>query len=177
MRWCGLTGLVPARAASLTLNSLTGPSPPQLATNIEMTEEQYWNPLVPELTVAQIETSLRFYSAAGFSVRFRRDDPPFAYLELGQAQLMLEQQHEQGWHTAPLERPLGRGINFQIEVSDAAATQSALLALGAAIFQEIQDSWYAVAPGKEEGQREFLVQDPDGYLLRFAQYLGSRYAA
>jgi hypothetical protein len=26
------------------------------------------------------------------------------------------------------------------------------------------------------GQREFLLQDPDGYLLRFVQYLGERAA-
>ncbi|HAT7741725.1 TPA: VOC family protein, partial [Vibrio vulnificus] len=24
------------------------------------------------------------------------------------------------------------------------------------------------------GQKEFLVQDPDGYLLRFSQYLGEK---
>lgn len=139
-----------------------------------MPEEQYWNALVPELTVRRIETSVRFYCAAGFSVRFQRDDPPFAYLELGQAQIMLEQQHEQGWNVAPLDRPLGRGINFQIEVPDADAIQSALVATGVTIFQEIKDTWYSVSPNMQEGQREFLVQDPDGYLLRFAQYLGSR---
>ncbi|HFQ4989843.1 TPA: VOC family protein, partial [Vibrio vulnificus] len=24
------------------------------------------------------------------------------------------------------------------------------------------------------GQKEFLIQDPDGYLLRFSQYLGEK---
>ena len=142
-----------------------------------MQEEQYWNPLVPELTVADIERSLRFYAAAGFSVRFRRADPAFAYLELGHAQLMLEQEHAEGWMVAPLERPLGRGINFQIEVPDAEAVLAALQALGVQPFRGISDTWYPVSVSQQEGQREFLVQDPDGYLLRFAQYLGGRNAS
>ena len=45
-----------------------------------------WNPLVPELTVAELERSLRFHRAAGFVVRFRRTVPLFADLEHGQAQ-------------------------------------------------------------------------------------------
>jgi len=142
-----------------------------------MPEEPYWNALVPELTVDRIEASLRFYTTAGFSVRFQRDDPPFAYLELGQAQIMLEQQHERGWNVTPLDRPLGRGINFQIEVPDADAVHSALVATGVTIFREVKDTWYSAASNIQKGQREFLVQDPDGYLLRFAQHLGSRGAA
>ena len=59
---------------------------------------------------------------------FQRTDPPFAYLELGQAQVMLEQQHAGGWNVEPLDRPLGRGINFQIEVVDVQSTAAALSA-------------------------------------------------
>ena len=142
-----------------------------------MLEELYWNALVPELTVDQIEVSLRFYKTAGFSVRFQRDDPAFAYLELGEAQLMLERQHERGWNVTPLDRPLGRGINFQIEVPDTDAVRSALVATGVTTFREVKDTWYSVAPNVQKGQRELLVQDPDGYLLRFTQHLGSRGAA
>jgi len=142
-----------------------------------MEEDQYWSPLVPELTVADLEKSLQFYGAAGFSVRFQRSDPPFAYMELGQAQLMLEQEHPGGWNVGPLERPLGRGINLQIEVPDAAQVLAALQSGGVQPFRGIQDTWYLVSALRQEGQREFLVQDPDGYLLRFAQYLGHRNAA
>ena len=142
-----------------------------------MSDDQYWNPLVPELAVTDMATSLRFYEAAGFHVRFRRQDPPFVYRELGQAQLMLEQQHSEGWIVAPLERPLGRGINFQIEVPSADRILLALQALGVEPYRGIRDTWYTVSVSHEEGQREFLVQDPDGYLLRFAEYLGARNAA
>ncbi|MFN7780236.1 MAG: bleomycin resistance protein [Betaproteobacteria bacterium] len=142
-----------------------------------MTTEEYWNALVPELTVRDLELSLRFYEAAGFAVRFRRNDPPFAYIELGEAQLMLEQQNPEGWNVEPLDRPLGRGINFQIEVPDADATLASLLKSGSTPFRDAKDAWYAVSEIAEEGQREFLVQDPDGYLMRFSQYLGRRVAA
>jgi predicted enzyme related to lactoylglutathione lyase len=137
-------------------------------------EAVYWNPLVPELTVTRIEDSLRFYAAAGFTVRFRRQDPPFAYIELGQVQFMLEEESPDGWAVATLDRPLGRGVNFQIEVDDADATCSALQRAGYKLFEGLQENWYSTEPGSLEGQREFLVQDPDGYLLRFAQYLGTR---
>lgn len=141
-----------------------------------MLEEPRWSALVPELTVGHLEASLHFYAAAGFSVRFQRDAPAFAYLELGQVQLMLEQEHERGWNVTPLDRPLGRGVNFQIEVPDADAVRSGLAAIGVTMFREIKESWYSIAPHLETGQREFLVQDPDGYLLRFAQRLGIRTA-
>lgn len=140
-----------------------------------MTEaEQHWSPLVPELTVRDLQASLTFYLAAGFSVRFQRTDPNFAYLELGQAHIMLEQEHQNGWNVQPLDRPLGRGINFQIEVPDAHVVLDALMKLGVELFRQVEDTWYEVAPSIEEGQREFLAQDPDGFLLRFAQYLGQR---
>jgi predicted enzyme related to lactoylglutathione lyase len=136
--------------------------------------EQCWNPMVPELTVTSLEASLRFYRAAGFTVRFTRPDPPFAYIELGQAQLMLEQQHAGGWNIEPLDRPLGRGVNFQVEVPDAASVLAKLNELGVSTFRTVKDTWYRVSAQTEAGQREFLVQDPDGYLMRFAQYLGTR---
>ncbi len=141
-----------------------------------MADDEYWNPLVPELAVTDLEASLRFYRAAGFSVRFRREAPSFAYLELGRAQIMLEEQHTGGWCIGPLDRPLGRGINFQIEFGDMQKTRDALASIGFAPFRELQESWYQVSETIEEGQREFLVQDPDGYLMRFSQPLGRRAA-
>jgi catechol 2,3-dioxygenase-like lactoylglutathione lyase family enzyme len=135
----------------------------------------YWNPLVPELDVSDLEVSLRFYvNLLGFRVRFCRAEPAFAYLELGQAQMMLEQQHSGAWLTAELVRPFGRGINFQIEVEDAAALAQRLEQAGAGLFRPLEEKWYAVGGGCQEGQLQFLVQDPDGYLLRFVQSLGSR---
>ncbi len=60
----------------------------------------YWNRMVPELTVTDFSLSLDFYQRIlGFNVLIRREDPDFAYLSLGEAQLMLEAFHDSGWNT------------------------------------------------------------------------------
>jgi predicted enzyme related to lactoylglutathione lyase len=133
----------------------------------------FWNPLVPELTVTDLNASLVFYKTAGFSVKYRREAPPFAYIALGGAQIMLEQQHDEGWNIEPLDRPLGRGVNFQISVADADAVHKALVSMGTSIFRQPSEVWYP-ASDMEVGKKEFLVQDPDGYLIRFSENLGCR---
>ena len=130
-----------------------------------------WNPMVPELLVADAARSVVFYvDVLGFSVRYMRDDPPFAYLELDGAQLMLQQEHPTAWVTGDLVAPRGRGINLQVEVPDVGAVRERVVAAGHALFRDLADHAYAVDDGVER-QRELLVQDPDGYLLRLVQVL------
>ena len=130
--------------------------------------------LVPELTVRDFQKSVRFYvEILGFRILYRRTSPQFACLDLDSVQFMLEENHGAAWITGELAPPLGRGVNFQIEVSDLKPILDRLAAAKHALYREPRDEWYKTANGLE-GQREFLVQDPDGYLLRFAQYLGSR---
>lgn len=130
-----------------------------------------WNPLVPELNVRRVEDSLPFYvGAVGFDIMFRRNDPPFVYLDLAGAQLMLEQDHADQWVTADLRFPRGRGINLQIEVPDVASIQTRMTKLGVPPFREITENWYPTGSGLE-GALEYLVQDPDGYLIRLIQVL------
>jgi catechol 2,3-dioxygenase-like lactoylglutathione lyase family enzyme len=130
-----------------------------------------WNALVPELTVADFARSRHFYETIlGFTVNFTRDDPPFAYLSFEGSQLMLEQYHATGWNVAPLEHPYGRGVNFSITCANATALRDRLLEHGSGLFRDLRDTWYD-ADGQQFGQREFLVQDPDGYLLRFTEDL------
>lgn len=132
-----------------------------------------WAALVPELSCRDLEASLHFYCAVlGFRTRFARPGEGFAYLERGGAEIMLEKAG-QGWATGPLEPPLGRGINFQIEVEDAAALCARVRAAGYDLFGGLAERWYRETD-IEHGQTEFLVQDPDGYLLRFAEPLGTR---
>ena len=136
--------------------------------------QTYWNPMVPELAVTDLAVSLRFYAALGFSVRFTRSDPPFAYLELGRAQLMVEQLNAGSWETGPMDRPFGRGVNLSVEVPDSRRAASSVEEGGYELFEPVAERWYAVSEVLEEGQVEVLVQDPDGYLIRLIEPLGSR---
>ena len=72
--------------------------------------------LVPELWCSSFDESLHFYTEVlGFSVTQRRDSDYHAYLELGDAQLMLAHWEQDGtWEPAALEKPYGRGVNFFI---------------------------------------------------------------
>jgi catechol 2,3-dioxygenase-like lactoylglutathione lyase family enzyme len=132
------------------------------------------NKLVPELTVFDFERAVQFYvEILGFRISYKRDGPRFVYLEYESAQIMLEESHASAWKTAELSPPLGRGVNFQIEVLDVSPILDRLAKAKYSLYRELRDVWYQTAVGVE-GQREFLVQDPDGYLLRFAQYLETR---
>lgn len=140
----------------------------------EEVEEAYWNPLVPELQVSRFAESLGFYTEVlGFEIRFQRSNPDFVYLELNQVQIMLEQQSGDCWNVGALETPFGRGINFQIEVPDVQKFYKRVKGSGLTIYRELKETWYEVGDVMV-GQHEFLIQDPDGYLLRFAQDLGAR---
>ncbi len=128
--------------------------------------------LVPELTVSRFSESLRFYvDIVGFQVKYRRTEPHFAYLDLEGAQLMIEAFHSDGWNVGELHRPYGRGINFQIETSDAKSLRNRIVSNGYLLYIDLEDCWYDVGTALR-GQRQFLVQDPDGYLLRFSEHLG-----
>ena len=145
----------------------------QLKKDVKMIEknEPFWNRMVPELTVTEFPVSLHFYTnVLGFNIMIKRQDPDFAYISLGEAQLMLEQYHQDGWNTGELARPLGRGINFQIEVDDVEQILARVNANGVKLYRDLHDSHYSTGEGSS-CQREFLVQDPDGYLLRFSQYI------
>lgn len=47
-----------------------------------------------------------------------------------------------------------------------------LRAHGVPLFMEPETRWYRIDEEEEAGVRQFLVTDPDGYLLRFQQPLG-----
>ncbi|KAF1022665.1 MAG: hypothetical protein GAK30_01038 [Paracidovorax wautersii] len=137
--------------------------------------------LVPELLVVDLAASLSFWcDLCGFRVRYDRPEEGFAYLDLAGAQLMLEQIGGRNWVTGPLQPPLGRGINLQITVTDVMAIQQRLAHANWPLFMEVEDKWYRIQGGAgaqvvETGLRQFLVQDPDGYLARFASSLGVRH--
>ena len=133
-------------------------------------------PVVPELDVANLAVSLQFYrSVLGFNCRFERPEEQFAYLTRGPVHLMLEQAEGPGrrFRTAPLEPPYGRGINLQIEVPDIDLLYAQASQAGANIYISLEERWY-LQGDQEAGVRQFVVMDPDGYLLRFCGSLGRR---
>jgi len=133
--------------------------------------------LVPELLVSDFARSLAFYTELiGFSVLYGRLEDGFAYLDREGAQIMLEQRDPRSarnWVAGVLERPYGRGMNLEIDVSAVASVYDACKANGAPIFLDIEEKWYR----RDRillGVRQFIVLDPDGYLLRFSQSIGQK---
>lgn len=132
-----------------------------------------FSPLVPELDVHDLAASLAFWCGPlGFLVAYARPENGFAYLERGGAQVMLNLVNG-NWRTGALEPPLGRGINLQIAVDAVDPILTSLDAASWPLFRPAHEAWYRVGE-MEVGVRQVLVQDPDGYLLRFAEDLGRR---
>ena len=131
--------------------------------------------LVPELYIRDIAISRTFYvGTLGFEVLFERPEDGFVYLLREDAELMLDTiDIGRSWLAAPVRPPYGRGMSLQIWVSDVASLYTRVKADNASIFLELEDKWYR-RDGAHFGNRQFIVQDPDGYLLRFAQDLGAR---
>lgn len=131
-------------------------------------------PLVPELYVTHLKTSLDFYvGVLGFVVLFDRAEERFACVGLDGAEVMLEEPVGRTWLAATLERPFGRGLNLQIETRDAKALHDRCRAAVAPIFLPLEDKAYRQG-AKDVFVRQFIVQDPDGYLLRFSQRIPAR---
>lgn len=133
--------------------------------------------LVPELLITSLEASLDFWCRlCRFEVLYDRPDEGFAYIVSGTAHIMLEQRGSgRNWIPGPLEAPLGRGINFQITVASIQPLLRALDGASWTLFMEPETKWYRTGT-TEAGVTQFLVQDPDGYLIRFQASLGRRLA-
>ena len=130
--------------------------------------------LVPELAVTDLKRSVAFWcDLIGFSVRYERPEDRFAYLTLGDAHVMLDQiSIGRSWATDELIPPLGRGINFEIQVGDLDPILQRLQRARIPLFLAPEEQWYR-SEDLEIGVRQFLVQDPDGYLLRLQTEIGS----
>lgn len=135
------------------------------------------NALVPELGVSDWQTSRAFYlDMIGFEVAYERPEEGFSYLVLGEARLMIDQigiGRTFEIDEAPVERPFGRGLNLQIRVPSVDDILTRLAAAGVALTLPLEEKWYR-RDDHEVGNRQFVVADPDGYLLRLFEDLGVR---
>ena len=127
----------------------------------------YWNKIIPELSVTNLGNSLKFYKTIGFKIEYDRPENKFAFISLGEIQFMIQEISDNDkWNVAPLTYPFGNGINFQLEVSNLDEIYNNLNKNNYKITFDIEENWYR-QDDKLLGNKEFLVQDPDGYLLRF----------
>ncbi|TKD12530.1 VOC family protein [Rhodobacter capsulatus] len=135
------------------------------------------NALVPEFAVSDWHKSKWFYcDVLGFDCVYERAEEGFCYLRLGEAEVMIDQIGRGRTFDAghlPADYPFGKGLNVQIRVPSIAPLVEALASIKHPLFLPVEDRWYRV-DCEEVGNRQFVVADPDGYLLRFFEDLGSR---
>lgn len=132
--------------------------------------------LIPELDVSDLGRSLAVYvDILGFTCHASRPEDRFVYLIRDGVHLMLEEASGPGrrFHTAPLDYPFGRGMNLQIEVMGIDTLYATVRLAGLTVVVALEERWYRQGE-VEVGNRQFMIADPDGYLLRFVGKLGHR---
>jgi catechol 2,3-dioxygenase-like lactoylglutathione lyase family enzyme len=127
-----------------------------------------------ELIVSNYERSLAFWTGPmGFVVCYTRPAQKFAYLERADGAQMMFYERDGDWETGLLEAPFGRGAIIQIDVCDVESDYAAVKLAGLPIYVDLRERWRNWGD-RLGGQREFLVQDPDGYLVMLKQRIGEK---
>jgi len=111
----------------------------------------------------------------GFTISYARIDQGFYYLERQGVEIMLEQLSNTTWKNGKLEQPFGRGMHFQIMTTGLDKLYQRCTSSKASIFRQMEEAWYR-ADDVYFGQKQFIVIDPDGFMLRFCEKLGERTA-
>jgi len=131
-----------------------------------------YNHLIPELSVADFNKSLNFYTQIlGFKVEYDRPESNFAFLSFQGSQLMIDQGNDDKkspWYTGKLIYPRGRGIHFQIDIDNLKPLIKSLKKHNYPIKESPKDYWFR-KDNVMVGMRGLLIMDPDGYLLMFNQ--------
>lgn len=131
-------------------------------------------PLVPELLVTDIAASLHHWCAFfGFSIAYRRPSEGFAYLQRHDGCQIMLCARSGAWESGPLDRPFGRGVLFQLFVDDIAPIAARLAAADQPLHMPEREVWRSYGD-RLGGRREIAAADPDGYLILFAQNIGTR---
>lgn len=139
-----------------------------------MTTSTPFAPIMPELICSDLAASVAHYhDVFSFRVRFKKRG--FAMVERDGAQIMLTGAKSPRKVDAPLESPFGRGVHLRVAVSDIADLADDIEAAGHSLTEPLHEVWYNFG-AEDAGYRQFLTQDPDGYLIRFAEAIGRRAA-
>lgn len=156
---------------------MAGPPPTARPARHKETPTIIRNALVPELAVTDWLKSRAFYcDLIGFHVVYERAEEGFAYLALDEAQLMIDQIGATRTfvaENAALEFPMGRGMNLQLAVPSLQPILTRLERSSIDLVLPAEEKWYRRGT-VEVGNRQFIVADPDGYLIRPFESLGER---
>jgi catechol 2,3-dioxygenase-like lactoylglutathione lyase family enzyme len=121
-------------------------------------------PVAPELFVPDVDRAIRFYTESlGFELLRREEtdgEATFAVVALGPAIIMLADQRHYAAMGAALVEPRGRGIDVRFLVPDVDEVYRTCTTSAVRIGLDIGDRYY--------GLRDFIIEDPNGYRLRFA---------
>lgn len=109
--------------------------------------------LITEIYVRDLATSRAFYEKLGFKVT--HTEPTFLDMTFGGRRLFLSQRKAQP--------PTLPGANIRIGVTDLNRYWNLAKSMHAKVLSPIADH--------EWGERDFLIADPDGFGLRFAELL------
>jgi len=136
------------------------------------------HPARPELPVMDLANSLQFYvRALGFKIWFERPEKKLAYLTLDGVGLLLEQSQlpdtTPGSRRTPAVPPFALGVLLEIGVESLAHELRRLQAARVPLLIPTAERWYRRSDG-EHGRLECVIADPDGYLLRLFEDLGTR---
>ena len=126
-----------------------------------------YNSLIPEFSVSNILVSKKFYIDLGFEIVYERVEDKFCFLSLYDNQIMIEEVNN-NWNVGELEYPFGRGINISMTVKNVDVLYEKVIRNKIKIFRKMQVDRYRVDNHYVE-DKQFLLQDPDGYLLRFTK--------
>jgi catechol 2,3-dioxygenase-like lactoylglutathione lyase family enzyme len=126
--------------------------------------------ITPELYCEDLDITKKFYTEVfGFTIKYERPKEQFIYFSLDGVDIMVECVYGTGrrWLSGKLERPFGRGINFQWDVAEIDKMYARVESLASQlIFLELETVKYK-CDNEVVIQKQFIVQDPDGYLFRF----------
>jgi catechol 2,3-dioxygenase-like lactoylglutathione lyase family enzyme len=133
-----------------------------------------WSRMVCELHVTDLAASLAFWrDLIGFEIAYQRPAERFVYFEHEAGQQLMLCQRNGRFETGSMEQPLGQGMMMQLYLDSIAAPLAAVQAKGWPIYLGPREIWRRTGE-VESGQREFFVQDPDGYLIMVAANIGTR---
>jgi catechol 2,3-dioxygenase-like lactoylglutathione lyase family enzyme len=133
-----------------------------------------WANLVAEFMVSDYDRTLAFWTGLlGFAVAFARPAQKLACLCHPDGAQIMFYERDGDWETGPMAPPFGRGAVTQIFVGNVDEIASTIRAAGLPFYVEPREKWRDWGD-RLGGQREFLVQDPDGYLVMVAERIGER---